>query len=200
MLLSESCVLVSMGALSDERTGLQFVVQSMVPSHTEPVTILYCLIRDSPNLEDQVTVSVSPRNREAQLYPPSIGFPLCHLLRLAWLLSRYSNLPRTWRARSPYIRNRMVQSKIKIHSHYDRWPVNQYVLVPSPRDRRVPSEQISILHQEVYIKAKLPLGGLHVVACSATWNLGTNSAFALWQRKTLIELAGRRTFRMQTDF
>jgi hypothetical protein len=40
-------------------------------------------------------------------------------------------------------------------------------------------------------------------ACSATWNLGTNSAFALEPgkpRKTLIELAGRRTFRMQTDF
>jgi hypothetical protein len=30
-------------------------------------------------------------------------------------------------------------------------------------------------------------------------DLGTNSAFALGRRKTLIELAGRRTFRMQTD-
>jgi hypothetical protein len=40
-------------------------------------------------------------------------------------------------------------------------------------------------------------------ACSATWNMGTNSVFALGPRKTtenLIELAGRRTFRMQTDF
>jgi hypothetical protein len=37
-------------------------------------------------------------------------------------------------------------------------------------------------------------------ACSATWNLGTNSAFDLGSRKTLIELSGRRTFRMQTDF
>jgi hypothetical protein len=34
-------------------------------------------------------------------------------------------------------------------------------------------------------------------ASSATWNLGTNSAFALGPRKTLIELAGHRTFRMQ---
>jgi hypothetical protein len=35
-------------------------------------------------------------------------------------------------------------------------------------------------------------------ACSATWNLVTNSAFALGPRKTtktLIELAGRRAFR-----
>jgi hypothetical protein len=34
-------------------------------------------------------------------------------------------------------------------------------------------------------------------AYSATWNLGTNSAFALGPRKTLIELAGRRTFRLK---
>jgi hypothetical protein len=33
------------GALSDERTGLQFAVQSLNdPSHAEHVTILYCLI------------------------------------------------------------------------------------------------------------------------------------------------------------
>jgi hypothetical protein len=35
------------------------------------------------------------------------------------------------------------------------------------------------------------------------WNLGTNSAFALDQGKlwkTLIELVGRRTFQMQTDY
>jgi hypothetical protein len=36
-------------------------------------------------------------------------------------------------------------------------------------------------------------------ACSPTWNLGTNSAFALVPKKTwktLIEMAGGRTFRM----
>jgi hypothetical protein len=40
-------------------------------------------------------------------------------------------------------------------------------------------------------------------ACSATWNLGTNTAFTLGSGKTkksLIELAGRMTFRMQTGF
>jgi hypothetical protein len=48
--LSECCclklALVSLwGALSDERTGLQFAVQSPNgPSRAEPVTILYCLI------------------------------------------------------------------------------------------------------------------------------------------------------------
>jgi hypothetical protein len=38
-------VLFLWGAQSDERTRLQFVVQSLnVPSHAEPVTILYTLI------------------------------------------------------------------------------------------------------------------------------------------------------------
>jgi hypothetical protein len=48
--LSECCclkvaVLFLWGALSDERTGLQFAVQSLNgPSRSEPVTILYCLM------------------------------------------------------------------------------------------------------------------------------------------------------------
>jgi hypothetical protein len=61
-------VLFLWGALSDERKGLQFAVQSLNgPSRAEPVTILYCLIRDSPNLKGQVPVFISPRNRVAQL-------------------------------------------------------------------------------------------------------------------------------------
>jgi hypothetical protein len=45
-------VLYLWGALSDDRTGLQFAVYSLNgPSRSEPVTILYCLIWDSPNLE-----------------------------------------------------------------------------------------------------------------------------------------------------
>jgi hypothetical protein len=67
----------------------------------------------------------------------------------------------------------MVQCKVKAKnqsqkskSRYDRRPVNQYVLVPSPLGiKGVPSERVSIRHQEVHIKAKfftLPLGGLHV--------------------------------------
>jgi hypothetical protein len=62
-------VLFLWGALSDERTGVQFAVKSLNgPSRAEPVTILYCLIWDSPNLEAQVPVFISPRNRAAQLY------------------------------------------------------------------------------------------------------------------------------------
>jgi hypothetical protein len=45
MLLSEIC---GLGALSDERMGLQLAVQSLnCPTRAEPVTILYCLIWDS---------------------------------------------------------------------------------------------------------------------------------------------------------
>jgi hypothetical protein len=36
-------------------------------------TIFYCLIRDSPNLEGQVPVFISPRNRVARLYPQVLG-------------------------------------------------------------------------------------------------------------------------------
>jgi hypothetical protein len=73
----------------------------------EPVTILYCLIWDSPNLEGQLPVFKSPRNRVAQLYPRALG---------SLYVASYDS-PLTFR-------NRMVQSKVK--SRYDRWSVNQY--------------------------------------------------------------------------
>jgi hypothetical protein len=77
--LSEGCclqvaVLFLWGALSHERTGLQFAVQSFNGlSRAEPVTILYCLIWDSRNQEGQIPVFISPRNRVAQLYPRALG-------------------------------------------------------------------------------------------------------------------------------
>jgi hypothetical protein len=61
-------VLFLWSALSDERMGLQFAVQSLNgPSCAEPITILYRLVWDSPNLEGQIPVFISPRNRVAQL-------------------------------------------------------------------------------------------------------------------------------------
>jgi hypothetical protein len=91
--LSECCslkfaVFFLWGAFSDERTGLQFVVQSLNgPSRSEPVTILYCLIWDSPNLESQVPVFISPRNRVAQLYPRALGYRLPSLQNnLHWVV------------------------------------------------------------------------------------------------------------------
>jgi hypothetical protein len=73
--LSEGCCLevaflFLWGALSDERTDLQFSVQSLNgPSRTESVIRLYGLIWDSPNLEGQIPLFISPKNRVAQLYP-----------------------------------------------------------------------------------------------------------------------------------
>jgi hypothetical protein len=62
-------------------------------SPAELTTIFYCLIWDSPNLEDLVPVFISPRNRVAQLYPRGTEFPLSRLLRLAGQRWRYSNPP-----------------------------------------------------------------------------------------------------------
>jgi hypothetical protein len=40
-------------------------------------SIFYCLyFLDSPNLEGQVPVFISPRNRVAQLYPRALGYIL----------------------------------------------------------------------------------------------------------------------------
>jgi hypothetical protein len=41
------------------------------------MTILHCLyFWDSPNLEGQVPVFISPRNTVAQLYPQALGYPM----------------------------------------------------------------------------------------------------------------------------
>jgi hypothetical protein len=67
-------VLSLWGALSDERMGLQFAVQSLNgPSRAEAVTILYCLIGGFPNPDGQVPVFISPKNRVVQLYGLVLG-------------------------------------------------------------------------------------------------------------------------------
>jgi hypothetical protein len=77
--MSEGCCLKAAalplwGTLSDERTGLQFAVQSHNgPSRAEPVTIFYSLIWHSPNLEGQVQIYTFPRNKVAQLYPRALA-------------------------------------------------------------------------------------------------------------------------------
>jgi hypothetical protein len=37
------------------------------------MTIFHCLIGDSPNLEGQVPVLISPRNMVAEFYPQTLG-------------------------------------------------------------------------------------------------------------------------------
>jgi hypothetical protein len=99
------------GALSIERTGLQFAVQSLNDlSRAEPVTIVYSPIRDPPTIvyspiRDPPTWRASfpysyPPRTGAQ---PGTGFPLRRLLRFAEIWLRYLKPPPNWRARSQYI-------------------------------------------------------------------------------------------------
>jgi hypothetical protein len=58
--------------LSDERMCLSAVILGSGSRGTHD-HILLSQIRDSPNLEGQVPVFISPRNRVAQLYPHTLG-------------------------------------------------------------------------------------------------------------------------------
>jgi hypothetical protein len=81
------------------------------------ITILYCLIWDSPNLEGQVPVFISPRNSVAQLYPQTLS-----ALHVASCDSQdcgggILTLPHNLEGQvSVYmsLRNRMVQSKVEV--------------------------------------------------------------------------------------
>jgi hypothetical protein len=70
------------GALSDEATGLSFTIAAGLASAVilgsesrgTDNHILLSHIRNSPNLEDQVPVFISPRNMVAQLYPQILDY------------------------------------------------------------------------------------------------------------------------------
>jgi hypothetical protein len=84
------------------------------PSPAGLMTIL-SQIRESPNLENQVPVFISPRKKTAQLYPQGTGFHFLHLLRPAGLRWRYWNLP-------PHEINRNMSCRLVISS-YLRYPI-----------------------------------------------------------------------------
>jgi hypothetical protein len=63
------------------------------PSPTEPMTTSHFLNRDSPNLEGQVPVFISPRNRVAQLYPLALRSFFVASYNSQRLRRRYSNPP-----------------------------------------------------------------------------------------------------------
>jgi hypothetical protein len=62
-------------------------------SPSEYTAIFYCLIWDSPNLEAQVPVFISPRNRVAQLYPRALGSLFVASYDSQGLRWMYSNAP-----------------------------------------------------------------------------------------------------------
>jgi hypothetical protein len=65
------------------------------PNPTELKALCYCLIWDSPNVEDQVLVFVSPPPAEyvGPIKPPKIGLPFRHPLQHVGLWWRYSKPP-----------------------------------------------------------------------------------------------------------
>jgi hypothetical protein len=69
------------GAFSDERPDLSFTIAAGLASavilwsnsHGTQNNILLSQIRDSPKLEGQVPVFISPRKMVVQLYPQALG-------------------------------------------------------------------------------------------------------------------------------
>jgi hypothetical protein len=62
-----------MGLSSTIAAGPRQRSQSLVRVPRTHDQILLSQIRDSPNIEGQIRVFISPRNRVAQLYPPSLA-------------------------------------------------------------------------------------------------------------------------------
>jgi hypothetical protein len=60
-------------------------------SPAELTIIFYCLIWDSPNLEGQVPVFISPQNKVAQLCPRALGSLLSPLTTRRAILTRHHN-------------------------------------------------------------------------------------------------------------
>jgi hypothetical protein len=61
------------GALSGERTGLSFTIAAYPRQRGAHDHILLSQIRDFSNLEGQVPVFISPKNRVTQLYAGALG-------------------------------------------------------------------------------------------------------------------------------
>jgi hypothetical protein len=100
------------GSRSDKRIGLFLQITSLNGQRCEgPVTIHYCLIWDSPNMDSQVPIFMSPRNRVVQLYPCALsslfissydtqgygGILTCVHTELSFILSK-SKLSYHWRS------------------------------------------------------------------------------------------------------
>jgi hypothetical protein len=77
LLLPDICGLHVVGRPSWRENGSVIYLYNSLslsgPSPEELMTTSYCPIRDSLNLEGQVPVFISPRNRVAQLYPRALG-------------------------------------------------------------------------------------------------------------------------------
>jgi hypothetical protein len=124
ILLPESCSLVSVGCPLWQEDGS--AICSAITQWSEPCRICNRTLLSHlrlPNLEGQVPVFISPRNRAAQLYPWALG----SLYIVSYDSQGYGGglliLPPTWRARSPYITYTYPSGAgwSNPKSRYDRW-------------------------------------------------------------------------------
>jgi hypothetical protein len=129
--LSEICRLVSVGRPLWEDDGSAIcsaIAQCSESRRTRNHTLLSHLRLPQPG---------GPGSR-IYVYPPGTGWP--SFISGHWV-------PFTYPSGTGW-------SSQKSKSRYDRWPVNQYVLVPSPLGiKGVPCERISIRHPKECIKA-----------------------------------------------
>jgi hypothetical protein len=97
-------------ALSDERLLLALTSAVILGSEScgDHDHILLFQIRDSPNLDGQVPLIISTRNRVAQLYPQALGS------RFAGLRWRYSSPPPFSTDRIPVIRPQFLCTQAQV--------------------------------------------------------------------------------------
>jgi hypothetical protein len=187
-MLSEICVLVSVGRplWREDGSAICSVITQWSESHRIRNHTLLSRLR-LPQPGGPGSRIYIPEGQGGPVIPPGTGFPSLRLLRLSGLWWRYSNPPPTWRARSPYIYpSGTCWSSQKSKSRYDRRPISMSwclvhsALKGSTRMNFNPTSGLVHYGKIVYITN----GRAACEACSATWNLGTNSAFTLGPMKT----------------
>jgi hypothetical protein len=100
-LLPESCGPVSVwcSLWREDGSAVCSSITQWSEIRSEPVTVLHYLIWDPPNLEGQVPVFISPRNKVAQLYPWALcPTESCSYKLQKWMLRMWSQRIKEWRS------------------------------------------------------------------------------------------------------
>jgi hypothetical protein len=172
------------------------------PSPAELMTTFYCPIWNSLNLEGQVHVFISPRNKVAQLYPRLLGYLLVKpkQVHVQFILRPTVSQPDRLGFGPP------CRAHDQILIFFNNYFLSFSCRAPSPISTwtewsRLDSKvKVTFLRSEFF---NVSIVKTTWEACRATWNLSTNSAFALGPRKTTEKrdrVESRRNFRIQTDF
>jgi hypothetical protein len=119
LLLSDHCGFLIWGALSDKRTGLSFTMCNLQ-------YILLSHIWDSPNLEDQVPVFISPKEQGGPVIPPGTGFFLRMNIVSFYNFARTGNRTLLWRVRLLYCAYLLSQERVLIPGQPTRCVGNMF--------------------------------------------------------------------------